>query len=99
LYGSRIAANGTADEVWLRDVGKHGWVAFGKDTRILLVPSELAAYKAAKIHMFLFGGQDTRAQLVATVCALLRDICTYSSSGKPGVWRAHAGPPARLERL
>ncbi|WP_024801162.1 hypothetical protein [Nocardia sp. BMG51109] len=99
LYGSRAKAQGTLDEVWLRDVGKHGWVAIGRDTTILSEPDELAAYKAAKIHMFLFDGNANRDELVRTLHALLRDICTHSSAGKPTVWRAHGGDHPRLEQL
>jgi len=99
LYGSREAAQGTRDEIWLRDVGARGWVVLGKDTKILERPHELAAYQAAKVHMFLFQGHATRAELVATLSALLKEICTMSSAGKPGVWRAHGGKHPRLEQL
>lgn len=85
--------------MWLRDVGRRQWVAIGRDTTILKTPSELAALKAAKIHMFLFPGEATRAALVEAVAATLRDICTEAMSGTPGVWRVHGGKTPRLERL
>jgi PIN like domain len=99
LYGARILAEGTADETWLRDVGARGWAAIGRDTTILKTPSELAAYKAAKIHMFLFHGNATRAELVDTVAATLSDICTHCMSGTASVWRVHGGPHPHLQRL
>jgi hypothetical protein len=49
--------------------------------------------------MFLFHGNATRAELVATVMATLRDICTEYMSGSPSVWRVHGGRNPRLERL
>ncbi|WP_448432533.1 PIN-like domain-containing protein [Mycolicibacterium sp. XJ2546] len=99
LYGSRAASAGVADEVWLRDVGKHRWAAIGRDTTILKTPSELAAYKAAKIHLFLFDGEATVTQLTAIVAATLRDICTECMNGKPSVWRARGGAHPRIELL
>lgn len=99
LYGTRKAAEGTLDEVWLRDVGLRGWSAIGRDTTILKTPSELMAYKAAKIHLFLFDGNAKRAELVDTVAATLREICIYCMGGKPSVWRVHGGRHPRLERL
>ncbi|MBF6411246.1 hypothetical protein [Nocardia farcinica] len=99
LYGSRSAAEGTRDEVWLRDVGQRGWVVLARDTTILATPHELAAYRAARVHMFLFDGNATRAELVDALRSLLRDICTASSSGTPGVWRARCGRSPRLQPL
>lgn len=64
VYGSRQPAEGTPDDVWLADVGAHGWTVIGRDTSILQVPAELAAYKAAMLHMVLYPGQATRDTLV-----------------------------------
>lgn len=83
----------------MRDVGVHQWSAIARDTTILTTPSELTAYKAAKIHLFLFDGNATRAELVDTVAATLRDICTHCMSGTPSVWRVRGGKRPRLERL
>jgi hypothetical protein len=89
LYGSREAAEGTPDEVWLADVGRHGWTVIGRDTRILQVPTELAAYKAARLHMILYPGQATRETLIAALHATLNEVCTASARSRPGVWRAY----------
>lgn len=99
LYGARVLAEGTLDEVWLRDVGRRGWAVVARDTTILKTPAELKAYKSAKIHMFLFHGNATRAELSATMRALLKEICMRASSGTPSVWRAHGNPRYYLERL
>jgi hypothetical protein len=88
LYKGRHKAEGTPDEVWLRDVGQHKWTVIGRDTRILQVPRELDAYKRAQLHMVLYPGQATRQTLVEGLHATLRDVCTASTRGRPGVWRA-----------
>lgn len=87
LYGSREVAEGTHDEVWLGDVSQRGWTVVSRDTKILERPSELAAYKAAKLHMVFFPGQATREELVQAVYAVLADICTVSTRAIAGVWR------------
>jgi hypothetical protein len=89
LYGSREAAEGTPDEVWLADVGRLGWTVIGRDTHILRRPAELAAYKKAKIHMVFYPGQATGEILVQALHATLADVCTASSRAAPGVWRVH----------
>jgi PIN like domain len=99
LYGRKALAAGVSDERWLRDVGARGWAAIARDTTILKTPSELAAYRAARIHMFLFHGNATRAELVATVAATLREICAHCMSGTPSVWRVHGGNNLHLSRL
>jgi PIN like domain len=90
LYGSREAAEGVRDEVWLADVGRHGWTVISRDTKILQRRAELAAYKAAKLHMFLYPGQATREALLEALRATLSDVCTMSSRATPGVWRVHS---------
>ncbi len=99
LYGGRVLAEGTSDDIWLRDVGARGWAAIARDTTILKTPNELAAYKAARIHLFLFHGNAKRAELVATVAATLREICTHCMSDAPSVWRVHGGQRPHLQRL
>jgi hypothetical protein len=89
LYGTRAAAEGTPDETWLADVSGHRWTVISRDTKILQRPAELAAYKAAKLHMFLFPGQATKETLLDALHATLADLCTLSSRGTPGVWRIH----------
>ncbi|GAT16318.1 hypothetical protein [Mycolicibacterium thermoresistibile] len=99
LYGSREASEGIPDERWLRDVGKKGWAVIGRDTTILKTPSELAAYKAAKLHMFLFDGEANREQLVVAVTATLQEICTHCMNGTPSVWRVRGRPHPHLVLL
>jgi hypothetical protein len=53
LYGSREAALGARDEDWLATVGRHHWTVLGRDLKIYERPSELAAYQASKLQVFL----------------------------------------------
>jgi hypothetical protein len=87
LYGTRESAEGTPDEIWLADVARHQWTVFSRDTKILERPSEIAAYKAARLHLILYPGQATRETLVEAVQATLSDVCTVTSRAVPGVWR------------
>ena len=87
LYGTRDAAIGTPDTVWLRDVGARRWVVIGRDTKILERPDEAAAYRAARVHMFLFPGQATRAVLIECLTRNLREICTVTAGRAPVVCR------------
>jgi hypothetical protein len=87
LYGTREAALGTSDTVWLRDVGARRWAVIGRDTKILERPDEVAAYKAAGVHMFLFPGQVKRPVLIECLNVNLRQICTTTSGRVPLVCR------------
>lgn len=49
--------------------------------------SELAAYRAARIHLVAFPGQATRDQLLEALDSCLRDICTAVMARRPAVWR------------
>jgi hypothetical protein len=87
LYGSRAAAEGTRDEVWLADVARYRWTVVSRDTKILERPREIQAYKSAKLHMLLYPGQATANELVEAVQATLAEVCAASSRALPGVWR------------
>jgi hypothetical protein len=88
-YGARGAAEGTPDGTRLADVSGYRWTVISRDTSIVWRPAELAAYKAAKLHMVLYPGQATAEMLVQALHATLRDVCTASGRSAPGVWRVH----------
>jgi hypothetical protein len=56
LYGSREAALGARDEDWLAQVGLRQWTVLGRDLKIYERPSELAAYRASRLQVFLLPG-------------------------------------------
>lgn len=89
LYGSQAAADGRVDEDWLDRLAKTDWVAITKDEHILQRPAELAAYKAANIHMFLLPNNVKRDVLIAILHAQLRGICTRANGRASGVWRVN----------
>jgi PIN domain-containing protein len=95
LFGSREAASGADDENWLTRVGRQGWTIIGRDLKIYERPSELAAYKRARVQMFLLPGQVKSAELVYLVEVNLRDICAITTLKQVGTWRlTKAGPEA-----
>ena len=87
LYGSRELAQGARDEDWLAKLTTRDWAVISKDEHILQRPTELDAYKAARIHMFMLPNNVKRDDLIALLHANLREICTRSVERIPGVWR------------
>jgi hypothetical protein len=87
LYGSREAAQGARDEDWLAKLTNRDWAVVSRDEHILQRPTELEAYKAARIHMFLLPNNVKRDDLIALLHGNLRDICTRAVERNPGVWR------------
>ena len=87
LYGSRELAQGARDEDWLAKLRGRDWAAISKDEHSLQRPTELAAYKAARIHMFLLPNNVRRDALVALLHQNLREICARAVEKHPGVWR------------
>jgi PIN like domain len=82
LFGRK----GLDDEDWLPEVGRNGWVIFGRDQHILDRELELRAYLAAGVHMFLLPGEATREQLTDLLAANLRAICATANARRVGVY-------------
>lgn len=91
LYGSAALAAGVPDEVWLAEVGRRGWAVIGRDTKIFERPLEAEAYRIARIHMFLFPGEATRAELVDLLNASLKAICTACMQREPSAYLVRRG--------
>lgn len=87
LYGSWDLALGARDEDWLAKLTTRDWAVISKDEHILQRPTELAAYKAARIHVFMLPNNVRRDDLIALLHGNLREICTRSAERTPGVWR------------
>lgn len=86
VFGQDRLLHGLDDEEWLPVIGRHGWVIFGRDQRILDREFELEAYRAAKVHMVLLPGQASREQLVELLGANLADICAVATARQPDVY-------------
>jgi PIN like domain len=96
LYGSRDAALGARDEDWLAKVGHHRWTVLGRDLKIYERPSELAAYQASRLQVFLLPGQARASELVELVEVNLTQICAIASIRQPGTWRLTRSGPQPL---
>jgi hypothetical protein len=87
VFRTRADALGALDEEWLAKVARTGWIVLNRDAKIMERPTELAAYRAAKIHMFYLPGEATSEALQHLLERHLRDIITCASSRRPQVWR------------
>lgn len=87
LYRSRELAQGAREEDCLAKLTGRDWAAISKDEHILRRPTELAAYKAARIHMFLLPNNVRRDDLIALLRQNLREVCARAVEKHPGVWR------------
>jgi hypothetical protein len=79
--------SGARDEDWLARVGPRQWTVLGRDLKIYERPSELAAYRASRLQVFLLPGQARAVELVELVEANLAQICAIASTRQPGTWR------------
>ncbi|GAB3457023.1 hypothetical protein GCM10027570_39120 [Streptomonospora sediminis] len=87
LYGSIESADGRSDEDWLARISPYGWAVIGKDEKILQRPHELAAYRAAKVHMFLLPNNVKRDVLIEILHTNPKEMCVNATGRVPGVWR------------
>jgi hypothetical protein len=99
LYGSHDASLRARDEDWLAKVGLRRWTVLGRDLKIYERPSELAAYKASRLQVFLLPGQARAAELVELVEVNLAQICAIASTREPGTWRLTSRGPQPFEIL
>jgi hypothetical protein len=70
---------GTADQEWLTEVGKRGWVVLTKDKRIRRRPAEVAAILNGNVRAFVLTSGNATGQAMAQtfVAALpaMRQFC------------------------
>ena len=69
----------------------------GRDLKIYERPSELAAYRASRLQVFLLPGQARAAELVDLVEANLAQVCAIASTREPGTWRLTDRGPRPFE--
>jgi hypothetical protein len=60
-------AQDTADEDWLLEVGRRGWIVLTKDQRIRRRPHELQALRVAKVRAFVLTSQHLRGDEMAAI--------------------------------
>jgi len=85
VFGTRADSLGAEDTTWLSKVARTGWIVLNRDAKIMERPHELAAYRAAKVHMFYLPGMATRDHLVHLVRTNLQDIISVASERTPEV--------------
>jgi hypothetical protein len=78
-------------------VGPRQWTVLGRDLKIYERPSELAAYRASRLQVFLLPGQARAAELLELVEANLAQICAIASTRQPGTWRLTQRGPSLYE--
>lgn len=92
LFGTRAASSGAGDEEWLGRVNRQ-WIVIKRDLKIYERPAELAAYRRARVQVFLLPGQALAAELVRLVEVNLARICAIATTRTPGTWRlTESGP-------
>jgi predicted nuclease of predicted toxin-antitoxin system len=90
-------ANDTEDVQWIAEVGRRGWVAVTRDQRIRHRPNELAAVRAAGLHLFALTSGNLSAAETAQVLlrawpAIQRAV---RSTEPPAIWSVTRGGEVR----
>lgn len=76
-------AHDTADEVWLQDVGRRGWIVLTHDERIRYKPNELAAVMRHRVALLVVQGRAPFAQLAQWFVQTLPRIETFVATHEP----------------
>lgn len=84
-------SKGTADDVWLAEVGKNGWIVLTRDKRIRYRQIERVALQTARVRAFVFTGGNVTARDTGTVLAGALDRILRISSADPGPFIYHIG--------
>jgi predicted nuclease of predicted toxin-antitoxin system len=63
-----LFADDTPDEDWISEVGRRGLVVLTRDQEIRRRPNELAAVRAARIHLFALTSGNLSAGETAALC-------------------------------
>lgn len=84
-------SRGVADEIWLTEAGKNGWIVLTRDKRIRYRQIERLALQESKVRAFVFtGGNVTAKDTGAILADALRRI-DYISRANPGPFIYHIG--------
>jgi hypothetical protein len=82
---------GVADEFWLTEAGKNGWIVLTRDKRIRYRQLERHALQESKVRAFVFtGGNVTAKDTGAILANALRRIDSISRAN-PGPFIYHIG--------
>ncbi|MCD0422928.1 hypothetical protein LOC51_37450 [Rubrivivax sp. JA1024] len=73
----------TADEVWLTEVGRRGWIVLTHDARIRYKPNELAAVMHHRVAMLVVQGRAPYPQLAQWFVQTLSGVETFVATHRP----------------
>lgn len=93
-------ARGVADDVWLTEAGKNGWIVLTRDKRIRYRQLERLALQAAKVRAFVFTGGNVTARDTGEILARALKRIRRISSSNPGPFIFHigrSGKPVRMD--
>jgi predicted nuclease of predicted toxin-antitoxin system len=94
-------ARDATDPEWIRNVGAAGWLAVTRDQRIRHRPNEIAAVRAAALHLFVLtsgnlSAADTGRILVHAWPRMMR---AADSRRPPAVWSVSRSAEVRLVKV
>jgi hypothetical protein len=92
----KLFARDEEDSVWLREVGKKGWVVLTKDQRLRYRPLEIGALRASNARVFvLIAGNLRGIEIAETFLAALPRICKILRT-RPGPFVARVSQSGRV---
>ena len=91
VFGVERLRETVEDTDWLPVAGAKNWTVFCRDLSIMDRPSELQAYLAARVHMFVLPGNATRVEIVDLLSTNLAEICALAVARQPNVYWLTAG--------
>jgi hypothetical protein len=92
-------AHDTADEVWLEEVGKHGWIALSHDRRIRYKPNELNAVMRHNVALLVIVGKARFPDLARAFVNTLPIIENFLHGHKPPfIAKVYRPSPAETAR-
>lgn len=92
-----LFAHDAIDPQWIAEAGRRGWVVVTRDQKIRHRPNELAAVRAAKVHLFaLTSGNLSSAETATVIVKAWPRICrAVGATAPPGLWSVTRGGEVR----
>lgn len=87
------------DDVWLREVGKRGWIVVTKDKAIRHRANELEALKAAQVPAFVVTAKGLTGGEIGAMLAKARQKLERFVIGNPRPFIASVTPSGRIKML
>jgi hypothetical protein len=89
----------TADEIWLEEIGKRGWIALTHDKRIRYKPNELNAVIRNKVGLMVIVGDAPFPDLASAFVGTISEVERFLAKHKPPfIAKVYRPTPAEIER-